>query len=54
LCGSKLTCKHAHIDHKLPRSRGGQDTWGNLHATHARCNLRKGALTIQEFKSLFA
>jgi 5-methylcytosine-specific restriction endonuclease McrA len=36
------------IDHVLPRSRGGSDTWENLVAACARCNSRKGNRTPQE------
>ena len=36
------------FDHLLPRSRGGQTTWGNVVAACSPCNLRKGSLTPQE------
>src|SRR5690606_15955538 len=36
------------IDHVLPRSRGGVDTWENLVAACNRCNHRKGNRTPQE------
>jgi DNA-directed RNA polymerase subunit RPC12/RpoP len=38
-CGStrKLT-----LDHVLPRSKGGRDTWSNLVVACSRCNTRKG------------
>ena len=41
-CGSRddLT-----FDHLIPRSRGGQTTWGNVVAACSGCNLRKGNLT---------
>lgn len=44
-CGSnhKLT-----IDHVIPRSRGGKDTWENLVAACSRCNLKKGDRTPTE------
>ena len=29
------------VDHILPRSAGGPDTWHNLHLVHRYCNLRK-------------
>lgn len=32
-----------HIDHILPRSRGGQNSKDNLRITCSRCNLSKGA-----------
>ncbi|QEV99394.1 HNH endonuclease [Microbacterium caowuchunii] len=36
------------IDHVLPRSRGGKDTWENLVACCLRCNNLKGDRTPQE------
>ncbi|MEM1127823.1 MAG: HNH endonuclease [Bacteroidota bacterium] len=44
-CGShdELT-----VDHILPRSRGGRDTWENLVAACTRCNNRKGSRTPAE------
>ena len=44
-CGSRdrLT-----IDHVLPKSRGGRDTWENLVTACTRCNTRKGNRTPEE------
>ncbi len=36
------------IDHVLPRSRGGRNTWLNTVAACARCNQRKGDRTPSE------
>lgn len=36
------------IDHVLPRSRGGQDSWANLVACCVRCNGVKGDRTPDE------
>jgi 5-methylcytosine-specific restriction endonuclease McrA len=36
------------IDHVLPRSRGGPDTWENLVTSCRPCNLRKGRHTPEE------
>lgn len=36
------------IDHILPRSRGGEDSWENLVACCLRCNNTKGDRTPQE------
>lgn len=44
-CGSR---KNLTIDHVMPRSRGGRDTWENLATACNECNVRKGDLTPQE------
>jgi 5-methylcytosine-specific restriction endonuclease McrA len=36
------------VDHVLPRSRGGKDSWENLVACCVRCNNLKGSRTPQE------
>jgi 5-methylcytosine-specific restriction endonuclease McrA len=36
------------LDHVVPRSRGGGDTWDNLVAACVRCNVRKGNRTPEE------
>ncbi len=36
------------VDHVLPRSRGGRDTWENLVACCLRCNGQKGDRTPEE------
>lgn len=36
------------VDHVLPKSRGGKDTWENLVACCVRCNNTKGDKTPQE------
>ncbi len=36
------------VDHVLPRSRGGPDSWTNLVASCVRCNNRKGNRTPEE------
>ena len=36
------------IDHVLPKSRGGKDTWENLIACCLRCNNAKGDRTPSE------
>ena len=43
-CASSATT----IDHVLPRSRGGADSWENLVACCLRCNNVKGDRTPQE------
>lgn len=36
------------IDHVIPKSRGGQDSWENLVSACVRCNNRKGNRTPEE------
>jgi 5-methylcytosine-specific restriction endonuclease McrA len=43
-CGSSAST----IDHVIPRSRGGADSWENLVACCLRCNNVKGDRTPQE------
>jgi 5-methylcytosine-specific restriction endonuclease McrA len=38
-CGSE---RHLTVDHVVPRSRGGPDTWDNLVTSCAPCNRKKG------------
>ncbi|WP_071517982.1 HNH endonuclease [Geitlerinema sp. PCC 9228] len=46
-CGST---KHLTVDHVLPRSRGGTDTWENVVTACTTCNGRKGNRTPEEAK----
>ena len=36
------------LDHVIPRSRGGGDTWENIVSACVRCNVRKGSRTPKE------
>jgi 5-methylcytosine-specific restriction endonuclease McrA len=38
-CGSE---RHLTVDHVVPRSKGGTDTWDNLVTSCAPCNRKKG------------
>lgn len=44
-CGCK---QNLTIDHILPRSRGGEDTWENLVTSCSKCNTKKGNKTPKE------
>lgn len=44
-CGSKDSLT---VDHVMPKSRGGKDTWKNLVAACTKCNNRKGNRTPEE------
>lgn len=46
-CGSK---KGLTLDHVLPRSRGGADSWENLVTACDTCNVKKGNRTPDEAK----
>jgi 5-methylcytosine-specific restriction endonuclease McrA len=41
--GEELT-----LDHVIPRSRGGGDSWENIVAACVRCNVKKGSRTPRE------
>jgi 5-methylcytosine-specific restriction endonuclease McrA len=36
------------LDHVVPRSRGGEDSWENMVAACVRCNVKKGNRTPKE------
>jgi 5-methylcytosine-specific restriction endonuclease McrA len=36
------------LDHVIPRSMGGRDTWDNLVSACAQCNHRKGSRTPEQ------
>jgi 5-methylcytosine-specific restriction endonuclease McrA len=40
--GQVLTKRSFTIDHLIPRSRGGQNTWGNTACSCQVCNIKKG------------
>lgn len=47
-CGRRLKSKDLNIDHVVPRSRGGMDTWENLVCACVACNIRKGSRLPEE------
>lgn len=44
-CGKSFPTSELSIDHVLPRSQGGLDTWENLVCACVKCNARKGGRT---------
>lgn len=44
-CGRHFPTSELSIDHVLPRSQNGPDTWENLVCACVRCNARKGGRT---------
>jgi 5-methylcytosine-specific restriction endonuclease McrA len=47
-CGKRPNLRELNIDHVVPRSRGGDDSWENLVTACRVCNLRKGWKTPDE------
>jgi 5-methylcytosine-specific restriction endonuclease McrA len=47
-CGKRPPLRELNIDHVVPRSRGGDDSWENLVTACRACNLRKGWRTPEE------
>jgi 5-methylcytosine-specific restriction endonuclease McrA len=47
-CGTHVSASELTIDHVIPRSRGGEDSWENLVAACRACNARKGGRTPDE------
>ncbi len=47
-CGQAQPSQNITIDHVLPRSRGGKNTWENVVAACSKCNSRKGSRTPTE------
>lgn len=49
-CGRKLPADKLNIDHVVPRSKGGRNTWTNLVCTCHECNTKKGGHLPREAK----
>jgi 5-methylcytosine-specific restriction endonuclease McrA len=47
-CGRRFRNADLNIDHVVPKSRGGHDTWENLVCACVPCNIRKGSKTPKE------
>ena len=47
-CGGHFNIKELTVDHIIPKSRGGPNSWGNLTTSCTRCNQKKGARTPEE------
>ena len=46
-CGSK---KNLTIDHIIPKSKGGLNTWTNMVTSCSSCNIKKGDKTLEQSK----
>ena len=53
-CKNYITAKTFSPDHRVPLSRGGRPTLGNIQIICLKCNHAKGALTEVEFTTLIA
>lgn len=47
-CGKRFAKSDLTIDHVIPRSKGGRDTWENLVLACVKCNVQKGNRTPRE------
>ena len=47
-CGNHFEVKELTIDHIIPKSRGGKNTWNNLVIACKKCNQKKGSRTPKE------
>jgi hypothetical protein len=47
-CSRRPGNRELNVDHVLPRSRGGEDSWTNLVISCRSCNLKKGRRTPAE------
>jgi 5-methylcytosine-specific restriction endonuclease McrA len=47
-CGKWFQADELNIDHVIPRSRGGKNTWGNLVCSCIKCNRKKDNRTPKE------
>lgn len=47
-CGEKFHPSVLTLDHVIPKSRGGKDTWENLVACCSKCNRKKADKTCEE------
>ena len=47
-CGRKCRTKELNIDHVIPKSKGGNETWENLVCACIDCNIRKGNKLLRE------
>lgn len=53
-CGGQFGDLTPHLEHQIPRARGGQDIIDNLVLACPPCNTSKGAKTVTEFRAVRA
>lgn len=54
LTGARLTRETAHLDHRVPRSKGGANTVDNLQWVHDMANRAKHTRTDEQARRFFA
>ena len=47
-CGNYFKTSELTVDHVLPKSKGGKNTWENLVAACVPCNQKKGSKTLEQ------
>ncbi|MEW4489621.1 HNH endonuclease [Thalassoglobus sp. JC818] len=47
-CGNRYSSPRLSLDHVIPKSRGGPETWENIVCACLKCNVDKGGRTPQE------
>ncbi len=47
-CGRKFATGELSLDHVIPRSQGGSNTWDNIVCSCVSCNVRKGGRTPKQ------
>src|SRR5947207_11118223 len=47
-CGKKFATSELSLDHVVPRSQGGPNTWENIVCACVACNVRKGGRTPKQ------
>jgi 5-methylcytosine-specific restriction endonuclease McrA len=47
-CGKKFPTAELSLDHVIPRSQGGNNTWENIVCACVRCNVKKGGRTPKQ------
>ncbi len=53
LCSKTVTEKTAHIEHRIPISKGGKSWVSNLAPSCASCNFKKNRKTEKEFREIY-
>lgn len=47
-CGGRFSTSELSVDHVIPRSQGGTNSWENMVCCCVQCNVRKGGRTPQQ------